>query len=71
MPNKVPRRSRFTILCNDDERALIKAIAQKLRRSQGDAVRYLLVEVGKSVLTNQSHGSDFLSEIFNGNCNSE
>lgn len=57
------RRFRFTILCNSDERELIKAIAQKLRRSQGDAVRYFLVEAGKGLFTTQNTKSGSLPEI--------
>jgi hypothetical protein len=36
------REIRFTFLCNEIERSLLSAIARRLRRSQGDAIRLLL-----------------------------
>ncbi len=36
------RTNRFTFLCDDEERRLITAIAKHLKRSQGDAIRFIL-----------------------------
>lgn len=36
------RGNRFTFLCNEDERRILAALATNLRRSQSDAVRWLI-----------------------------
>lgn len=36
------RQQKFTFLCNDEERQLIQSIAERLERSQGDALRILI-----------------------------
>lgn len=36
------RNIKFTFLVNEEERHFIEAIAQSLKRSQGDALRFLI-----------------------------
>ena len=36
------RKERFTFLCNERERKLISVLAERLSRSQGDAMRFLV-----------------------------
>ena len=36
------RKERFTFLCNEHERKLISVLAERLSRSQGDAMRFLV-----------------------------
>ena len=36
------RDKRFTFLCSQDERQLLKVLSVHLQRSQGDTVRYLI-----------------------------
>jgi hypothetical protein len=36
------RQKRFTFLCNQDERNMIKTLAERLQRSQSDAIRLLI-----------------------------
>lgn len=36
------RYNRFTFLCDDRERQLIAILAERLERSQGDAIRYIV-----------------------------
>jgi len=43
------RHDRFTFLCNKDERQLIARLAQHLRRSQSDAIRFVLAEAVNSL----------------------
>ena len=43
------RFERFTFLCDRDERALIAMLAERLRRSQSDAVRFVVVEAAKEL----------------------
>lgn len=38
------RDKRFTFTCNQKERQLIKTLAQQLRRTESDAVRYVVRE---------------------------
>ena len=37
------RYERFTFLCDKDERRLIAALAERLKRSQSDAVRFVVI----------------------------
>lgn len=41
------RYQRFTFLCNRDERKIIAEIADKLQRSQSDAVRFVVLNAAK------------------------
>jgi hypothetical protein len=41
------RFNRFTILCSQEERRLIAALADRLRRSQSDALRFLIVSAAR------------------------
>lgn len=41
------RYSRFTFLCNFDERQAIATLAKYLQRSQSDAVRFVVLEAAK------------------------
>ena len=50
------RYERFTFLCDKDERALIARLAARLRRSQSDAVRFLVVEAARE-LAEQNHAA--------------
>ena len=43
------RYERFTFLCNQYERALIAALAERLRRSQSDAVRFVVLEAASEL----------------------
>jgi hypothetical protein len=38
------RRERFTFLCDESERKLVKKLAKQLKRSESDAVRFLIRE---------------------------
>ena len=38
------RYKRFTFLCNQDERRILAALADRLQRSQSDTVRWLIRE---------------------------
>lgn len=44
------RQKRFTFLCNEDERLLIAILADKLQRSQSDAVRFVVNNAGRKLL---------------------
>jgi len=43
------RYERFTFLCNLNERLAIADLAERLHRSQSDAVRYVVVEAVKQL----------------------
>ena len=43
------RYKRFTFLCDKDERRLIADLAKRLQRSQGDAVRYIVINAAKEL----------------------
>lgn len=43
------RIERFTFLCNDQERQAIAELANRLRRSQSDAVRFVVVEAARQL----------------------
>ena len=45
------RYERFTFLCNRHERNLILDLAKRLRRSQADAVRYLIITAAEKLNT--------------------
>ena len=47
------RNLRFTILCNNTERNLIKEIANKLLRSQGDTIRFLIYKGAEEYLSGE------------------
>ena len=38
------KTQRFSFLCNDEERRILTALAQRLQRSQSDSVRWLIRE---------------------------
>ncbi len=44
------RKERFTFLVNESERELIVVLADRLQRSQSDAVRFVVVEKAKKLL---------------------
>ncbi len=46
----MPRRDTFTFRVNADERQLIAALADRLQRSQSDAVRLLIREAAHELL---------------------
>ncbi len=43
------RFERFTFLINREERALIQALAERLRRSRSDAVRFVVIESAREL----------------------
>lgn len=43
------RYERFTFLCDPNERQAIAALAERLSRSQSDAVRFVVVEAAKQL----------------------
>lgn len=43
------RKQRFTFLCNTQERQLLAALAKHLKRSQSDAIRWLVVEAAQEL----------------------
>lgn len=45
------RHDTFTFLCNSDERRMIATLAQRLQRSQSDAVRFVIREAVNSLAT--------------------
>jgi uncharacterized protein (DUF1778 family) len=47
---EMPRRDTFTFRVNVDERQLIAALADRLQRSQSDAVRWLIREAAHELL---------------------
>lgn len=47
------RNLRFTFLCTKEERRLISKIAQKLNRSQGDAIRFLIRVAAQELAGNE------------------
>jgi|GEM_PF-700579 len=44
------RYERFTFLCNQYERALIAMLAEHLRRSQSDAVRFVVLDAARELV---------------------
>jgi len=49
------RFERFTFLVNKKERELITALAERLNRSQSDAVRLVVTEAAKSLQNQRSN----------------
>jgi small subunit ribosomal protein S20 len=45
------RKGRFTVLANTDERRLITSLARHLHRSEGDAVRFVMLEAARALET--------------------
>ncbi len=45
------RKERFTFLINESERELITILADHLQRSQSDAIRFVIVEQAKKLLS--------------------
>jgi hypothetical protein len=45
------RDERFTFLIDRDERRMITALAQRLRRTESDAVRYVVLEAARALET--------------------
>ena len=43
------RKQRFTFLCSKDERRLITVLANLLQRSQGDAVRFVVINEARKL----------------------
>ncbi len=43
------RLERFTFLCNEDERQIVSALAERLQRSQSDAMRLLIREAAQEM----------------------
>jgi hypothetical protein len=43
------RTKRFIFLCDLEERRLIRVVAETLRRSQGDALRYLVYKAAREL----------------------
>ena len=43
------RDERFTFLCTSDERKALSAVAQRLARTESDAIRWLVREAAKEL----------------------
>ncbi len=43
------RNERFTFLIDENERRMISALAQRLRRTESDAVRFVVVEAAQAL----------------------
>jgi hypothetical protein len=48
------RYTRFTFLCDLDERRAIADLAARLQRSQSDAVRFVVIEAARQLSQNQA-----------------
>jgi hypothetical protein len=48
------RYERFTFLCDKDERRLIVTLAERLKRSQSDAVRFVVVTAVRELAAQDS-----------------
>ena len=47
------RLSRFTFVVNDEERRLIQVLADKLSRSQSDALRFMIVSATRELANDE------------------
>ena len=52
------RHKRFTFLCNQNEHALIVDLAERLSRSQSDAVRFVVLEAARELETQGATPTD-------------
>lgn len=43
------RHIRFTFLCNEEEKRIIERLAKQLRRSESDAIRFVIIEASKAL----------------------
>ncbi len=48
------RNERFTFVCNENERRILAALAEYLNRSQSDALRLLIREAARELITDAS-----------------
>lgn len=55
------RYSRFTFLCDLDERQTIADLAARLQRSQSDAVRFVVIEAARQLSQSQADHTPALS----------
>jgi hypothetical protein len=55
------RYSRFTFLCDLDERQTIADLAMRLQRSQSDAVRFVVIEAARQLSQDQAGSAPALS----------
>lgn len=55
------RDERFTFLIDRDERQMISALAQRLRRTESDAVRFVVLEAAR-LLEQGEHSSTTTTE---------
>lgn len=55
------RYSRFTFLCDLDERQAIADLAARLQRSQSDAVRFVVIEAARQLAQAQAGSAPALS----------
>ena len=53
----MPRYERFTFLVNRDERRVLEALAQRMQRSQSDAVRLLIREAARELVRDDGNVS--------------
>ncbi len=60
------RLDRFTFLCNDEERQIVAALAERLRRSQSDAIRYLIVEAARELEASDKRAGDAARSVLQG-----
>jgi len=54
------RNFRFVFLCNGEERQKIRSLAEHFRRSQGDAMRFLVDNAYHSLVHNQENPTEQL-----------
>jgi len=55
------RYSRFTFLCDLDERRAIADLAARLQRSQSDAVRFVVIEAARQLSEAQAGSAPALA----------
>ncbi len=57
------KNKRFVFVCDKAERELIAALATHLRRSQGDAIRFVIVEEAKKLLNGAPDAIPALQDV--------
>ena len=57
------RYERFTFLCDRQERILIAKLAERLQRSQADAVRFVVVNAVRELETQEQNRSTRTFEV--------
>ena len=52
------RYTRFTFLCDDNERKMVAAIADRLQRTQSDAIRWLVINAAEQMGVRSNDGAN-------------